>query len=286
MTTALKKVTARCGGAPTVEAFGCTFVLAPSFSLKLDREDAMLMTAFATFPGLAVLVRSEVQPTNRSAELLYTDEALLCADALRLLREENAGGASHVSEALSMELLQRAFGARLLKTELEIIYWPANGSITDFAVELAGACVGVSVTRAMCAPGVPFGAAQAEHLLRKKLSGVVASTQTCCGLFNKQILHVWARGAAAADALDDAYARLEPALLADTVVLVTVCEGPQLSALFDEKATAAAVPRAPRAPKGAKDAEHERILRESDPCLNGLRRGGCTAATVGPSPVK
>ena len=258
--------------APQVDAFGCTFVLAPCFSLRMDREDSVLVSAFATSPGLAILLSSEIQPTARSSALLQAESALLCADAQRLLANDNAGGASRISEALSVEVLHRAFGARLRQLEMEIRYWPPSGtSITDFSVELCdGVCVGVSVTRALGPPGVPFGMEAAAQLLRKKLKGVLSSTDAACGEWDKQILHVWARSASDADAIERAYALLDPALLADTVVLVTVCEAEALKILFEEKATTAANAsgagtRRVREPKGAKDEEHLRILRESDP---------------------
>ena len=36
---------------------------------------------------------------------------------------------------MSMELLARAFGARLRQTELELKYWPANSPMTDFCID-------------------------------------------------------------------------------------------------------------------------------------------------------
>lgn len=241
--------------------------------MKIAAEDSLLLASFATHPGLAMLVHSECQPSARSAELLKANESLLCGDAKRLLNTCNAGGASRVSEAISIELLHRAFGARLLKTETEIIYWPTNGSITDFAVELAGVCIGVSVTRAMHAPGAPVTTASAAHLLRKKLRGVLSSTETCLGQWQKQILHIWARSSSAAAAIDAAYATLEHELLADTVVICTVCEGEALSVLFDEKLTTLPIYPPARVPKGMKDAAHQRVLAESDPCKREPRAG-------------
>ena len=70
----------------------------------------------------------------------------------------------------SFELLHRCFGARLLKTEMEVAYFPEGGSITDFTCEMFGTRLGVSVTRAMKFKGV-FELEDAEKLLRKKLNG-------------------------------------------------------------------------------------------------------------------
>lgn len=259
--------------APTAHAFGHTFVLAPAFCLKIGREDNVLMAAFAQHEGLAILVHSEFKATDRVADLLRNEtepcdaligaDALLCPSAQRLLAEPNAGGASRISEAISMEVLSRAFGASLVHTELEILYWPACGSIADFEVELQGTHVGVSVTRAMTAPHLPFDEAAARVLLEKKLNGAIRSTETCLGAWRKCVLHVWAPTAAAAAALETAYATLPDAMRSDTVVLVTTCEG--LPALFDEKMSRNGE-KAPKVLKGLKGEEHLRVLAESDPC--------------------
>ena len=263
--------------APAAQAYNHTFVLAPSFCLKIGKEDGFLLSAFTQHAGLAVMVHSEFNASERLAELLRHElgtvsepDALLGADALlssgaqRLLAEPNAGGASRISEAFSMELLSRAFGATLLKTEMEIFYFPASGSITDFKIDLGGTALGVSVTRAMCGgPVKAFDEDAATALLTKKLGGVIRSTETCCGAWTKQILHVWAPTAAASAALDAAYSKLPLTMISDTVVLVTTCEG--LPCLFGEKATR--LEKAPKVLKGAKEVGHLRVLAESDPCI-------------------
>lgn len=270
---------------PVANAFGCTFYLAPAYCMRLWREDALLLTEFARLPGLAIVIRSEVQPTSHLVELtkaastgvdvarmLLGAEALLGSDANRILAVPNAGGASILSEALSCELLTRAFGMRLKQTELEIYYWPADGAITDFSLDCEDTIIGCSVTRAMAAPHGTFGVAEARHLLHKKLNGVLRSTANACGAWEKQILHVWAQSHEAADAVEAAYAQLEPALTADTVVLISVCEG--LRVLFEEKAgSPGARARAPRALKGLKDEKHLRVLAESDPLQQNARAG-------------
>lgn len=255
-----------------VKAFGNTIIMAPSCSFRLQREDAAMFTAYLRTPGLAMLVQSECQPTSRSASNALAERDLvpmLCQDAQRLLHNDNAGGSSRISEAMSIEVLHRAFGSQLRKLELELRYWPANGAITDFCVEVDGMCIGVSVTRAMAPPHVPYTVEAAEQLLRKKCSGVLRSTATCYSdEFGKQILHIWAPSKSSAATVEAAYARLEPSLTADTVVLVTVCG---LSALFTEKATTPRA-RACRERKGMKDEQHLRVLEESNPMrCNGNR---------------
>lgn len=249
-------------------AYGSTFVLAPSCSFRLARDDSCLFTKFLKFQNFAILVHSECQPTTRAAPKENIAERelmpMLCADAQRLLGEENAGGSSRISEAMSCEVLARAFGAVLLKTELELVYWPANGPITDFAIEVEGTCLGVSVTRALAAPNAPFTVEAAMTLLRKKLNGVLRSTETCVSdRLDKQCLHIWARTAEVAKTIEEAYAALEGWLTADTVVLVTVCG---LDALFSEKARVGEARLCRRRMiKGLKDEGHMRVLHASDP---------------------
>lgn len=261
--------------APAAQAFGCTFVLAPSFCLKLGAEDSLLLTAFTQHPGLAMLVQSDMKVTERVVDCVEAEagikpapdallgaDALLTADAQRLLQVPNAGGASRISEAFSMEVLSRAFGATLEKTEMQIVYWPASGAITDFSIVLDGVPLGVSVTRALTDPRLPFDAAAARALLVKKLGGVIRSTETCLGAWAKQLLHIWSPSAAATEALETAYATLPHELVCDTVVLVTTCEG--LPQLFEEKMTRGEKLR--KALKGKKEATHLAVLAESDPC--------------------
>merc|ERR1712046_287787 len=79
-----------------------------------------------------------------------------------------------------MGVLSRAFGAILQKTEMQLRYFPSNGSITDMSISMGGTVLGVSVTRALHrSPHHCFGPEDAEALLRKKLRGVLAATETC-----------------------------------------------------------------------------------------------------------
>lgn len=243
----------------SVLAFGCTFVLAPGFSIRIDSEQSVLLRSFIREQGLAVVIDTELQSRWRTWSGLLPS---LSDQAQRLFNTTNAGGASRISEALSLEMLHRAFGARLGRTELELIYWPANGAITDYSIELEGTELGVSVTRAF-GYGVPeLSIAQAESLLCKKLNGVIASTATSCHGWKKQILHIWCRAQADVETLRLSYTRLEPSLVADTVVLVTLCTN--LPELYSER-NESKICRQPRAYKGLKDDEHLRILAESDP---------------------
>lgn len=246
------------------DAYGQTFVLAPTFCLRLGAEDALLLSAAVKQEGLAVFLHSELSGKPQLSDT-FEDAVAPCltTDARRVWTEDNAGGSSRNSEALSMEVLARALKAVLHKTEMQLRYFPSNGAITDMCIAIGGEELGVSVTRALGPPHRAFTDEDAVHLLSKKLSGVLAATATCYNAsWHKQLLHVWAGTTSIAQALERAYAALPPALTADTVVLVTVCHG--VPEIFDEKAPARLC-RAPRPRKGEKDERHLQLLRASEP---------------------
>jgi len=147
----------------------------------------------------------------------------LCEGSSRIMNTPNAGGSSIWSEAVSFEVLNCLFNAKLLKTEMELEYWPKGCKITDYSVELFGETLGVSVTRAMKFNG-PFTEKDAEQLLQKKLYGVNVSSQ--CVLpehgWKKQILHVWAAEAYVADVVQRTYEKLSEELKSNTLVVVTI----------------------------------------------------------------
>lgn len=255
----------------TVGAYGQTFVLAPTFCLRLGAEDSLLLAAAIQQEGFAILLQSELSgKPELGSDFDLTVAPGLSADARRVWIEDNAGGSSRNSEAMSMEVLSRAFGAILHKTELQLKYFPSNGAITDMCISLEGVELGVSVTRALHHPHVPFQLEHAEALLRKKLKGVIAATKTCYNAdFQKQLLHVWAGSSSVARMLEVAYDRLEPELRADTVVLITLCRG--MPEIFDEKLKAPLVRT--RVLKGQKDEKHLAALRESEPSAMNVRSG-------------
>ncbi|XP_033727316.1 AAC-rich mRNA clone AAC4 protein-like [Pecten maximus] len=148
-------------------------------------------------------------------------EMTLSIAAIRLATVPNAGGNSVVSEVLSFELFQRCFNAKLLKTEMEVDYFPMGGSITDYVCDLFGHKVGVSVTRAMKYHG-EFTEEDAHRLLTKKLSGVVQSTKNSMEKWEKQILHVWTTSKDTANTLSRVFHNLESDVTSNTVVMITV----------------------------------------------------------------
>lgn len=143
--------------------------------------------------------------------------------AKRLFTSPNAGGSSEKSEVLSYELLQRCFGADLLKTEMEVQYFPEGGAITDYTCKMFSTRLGVSVTRAMKYHG-HFTVEDAAKLLYKKLNGVLISSKNTMEKWSKQILHVWATSLAVSVLIAEAYNQLPEDLKSNTIVLVTVTE--------------------------------------------------------------
>lgn len=155
-----------------------------------------------------------------------TDTMSLSQSAQKIRDVPNAGGNSVVSEVLSFELFSRCFGARLLKTEMEVTYFPEGGSITDYMCSLFDTTLGVSVTRAMKYGG-PFTQEDGVRLLNKKLSGVLQSSQNSMDQWNKQVLHVWATSDDVANVLVTTYSSLNHHVRANTVVIVTVAHNAQ-----------------------------------------------------------
>jgi hypothetical protein len=159
------------------------------------------------------------------------DRTLLSVGGRRLYDTPNAGGSSTESEVFSYEVLYRCEGAALVATETEVMYQPADdagaNSITDLVVTIGGERVGVSVTRAYRPMPMVFTEANALSLLRDKLAGVNRSSMRVLPgqRWVKQILHVFAVDAAAAQAVARAWATIDAGTRADTIVLVTVTRG-------------------------------------------------------------
>lgn len=155
------------------------------------------------------------------------DLSKLTLGGQEIIADGNAGGSSILSEVFSYELLERCEGARLLKTETEVLYSTA-GAITDLLVEIDGLKVGVSVTRAVAFPFEdPYTVAQAKTLLEKKLQGILQSSANVApeDKWVKQILYVIAYADGHAASLQAALEQIDPAIKADTIVMVSVSDG-------------------------------------------------------------
>lgn len=156
------------------------------------------------------------------------DRPSLSPGGVRLFDTPNAGGSSTESEVMSYEVLRYCEGAKLLKTETEVLYGPppdgGAASITDVLVEIDGKRVGVSVTRAYKPQNQgPQTDAEVKSLLEKKLDGILASSARVSApdKWVKQVLHVFAATQSSTDAISRVLPTIDPAKRADTIVLVT-----------------------------------------------------------------
>lgn len=154
----------------------------------------------------------------------------------KIILDGNAGGRSVYSEVFAFELLARCELASLVKTETEITYDVEETKRTDLLVEIDGHQIGVSVTRAVTYPfGSAYTMAAATTLLDKKLDDILVSTANVSDAdrWDKQILAVLAYDDQHADVAAQAWAALDEATRADTIVIVTVTGGDDLFVYTD-----------------------------------------------------
>jgi len=162
----------------------------------------------------------------------FTLEGALVASDLSpggqtMLAAGNLGGSSLYSEIFAFEVLHRCDGAELVKTESEITYATMSKK-TDILVAIDATKVGVSVVRAMSYPeGAPYPTTQAKSVIEGKLADILLSSASVApaDAWEKQILAVLAQTPDHALAVAEAWNQIDPAVRADTIVLVTVTEG-------------------------------------------------------------
>lgn len=156
------------------------------------------------------------------------DATRLSAGAQEILAEGTAGGSSGLSEAFAFEVLSRCEGASLVKSETEIVYDPVTSKKTDILVEIDGHKIGVSVTRAVGFPrDAPYTVDNALPLIQRKFGDILESSANVVAgdAWVKQVLHVVAYSQAHADAVRAAAAIVDPAVRADTILMVTITDG-------------------------------------------------------------
>lgn len=148
--------------------------------------------------------------------------------AARSLTVENAGGTSELSEALSIDLFERFFGAHSFLYEMEVTYDFYQCSIVDYRCTIGTVRVGVSVTRAMGYPDPSFfHAKDALRLLRKKLYGLIVARRgvTKAHSFYHCVLHVFCQNVRQGKLLAEAFRTIqaqEPESLSKTMIHITV----------------------------------------------------------------
>lgn len=163
------------------------------------------------------LIKSNFHQTRLYDKIKLTTEALLIQNT------PNAGGNSIESEVLSFEILKKSLNAKLLKTEMEIKYFPNGGSITDYVCKIFDTVIGVSVTRAMKYRDL-MTLDDASYLLRKKLKGINQSSKNSLIKWSKQILHVWVQTSDDGFTVQEAWNQMDSNLKTNTIVLITIAK--------------------------------------------------------------
>jgi len=207
------------------ELFRHRFLVSSDLCIRLPIEAATLLRAFVVHSHLSGVINLQLESFRPVSKVT------LCPDAKRMASMPNAGGSSLLSEVLAFELLARAFGASLERTELELDY--AHGStMTDFAITIFGGYpLGVSVTRAYkwrggLADPSGLNVAEARRLIIKKLAAINVSSRNVQNYrWRKQLLHVWAFTHRDAVLLEKTYSAVPASLRANTVLLITRCNG-------------------------------------------------------------
>lgn len=108
------------------------------------------------------------------------------------LNIENAGGASEISEAWSINYLMKMTDSEECYCESEILY-DLKYKMVDYILINKKGSVGVSVVRAMTVFGMAFEFEDGIKLLRKKIEGLVICRKTVNrkNNFDRSILHIW-----------------------------------------------------------------------------------------------
>lgn len=159
------------------------------------------------------------------------DKSTLSDDGDIMFDTPNAGGSSVESEIMTFEVLRACEGAKLVKTETEILYSPPDdagpSSITDILVSIDNTKIGVSVTRVYKPSNQTLADKDVKDLLVKKLEGINRSSVRVlpADKWKKQILSIWTANKAATDAVDRVVPTLDASLKADTIILVTQAKG-------------------------------------------------------------
>jgi len=148
----------------------------------------------------------------------------------RSIYTPNAGGASELSEAATMQLIQNLLGVSNFVLEQEVKYY-IDGKKVDFVFEYINENIGVSVTRAISYPfDKEFSYEQAYELLTKKMYGLIIARSSAIDehSFFKSVLHIWCMNTQTVDNIDRAFHNIALAdvdLTYNTIsVMCTICD--------------------------------------------------------------
>jgi hypothetical protein len=156
------------------------------------------------------------------------DPDRLSEGAQEVIEDDNLGGSSIESEALSYDMLYRCELAALVKTESEILYVDDGGKKTDLLVQLDGTGVGVSVTRAFhWPPESDWPQEEADAQLIDKLSdiGLSAANAHPDDAWERSFLSIIAYDEIHEAQIAAAWEAVDGAILADTVVWIIRTDG-------------------------------------------------------------
>jgi len=202
------------------ELFRHRFIVSSDLLIRVPLEAPTLLRTFVTHEQLCGVLQVGLEAHRPKTSMRWS------SDSKKMLSLPNAGGSSLLSEVLSFELLERTFGAKLQRTEMELRYKPGS-KITDYAVTVCDRhSLGVSVTRAFKFEAEELTEQDAYSLLARKLTAINISSRNVRNYFwRKQVLHVWARTYRDAQRLERQYLNLPPELRTNTIVLITLCHG-------------------------------------------------------------
>lgn len=129
-------------GAAREQLFRHKFIVGSDFLIRVPLEGATLLRAFVTYEHLCGVLQEKLRtmtitdvqaltillrPVQLTLEAHRPQHTMRWSrDALRMLSLPNAGGSSIASEVLSFEVMSRAFGAKLDRTETELKYLPGK----------------------------------------------------------------------------------------------------------------------------------------------------------------
>jgi len=173
------------------------------------------------------------------------DSAQLTKSYERVLSGPSAGCsiAAQLSEALSAELLERAFGARVTHAEMDLKYRTNEARRLDYRCLVGPGpsklAVGVSVTRAVASrdlratrsKGEPFTRKHAKKLIKRKVAAIASARRNVheTASFQRALLHVWCSSELVAQMVDAEARALakesdNEAIWRDVVVWATVTD--------------------------------------------------------------
>jgi hypothetical protein len=214
--SARKPVTNTYNSSNIATLITCNLTITDSFTLRFEQTMFQIEKLLKNM-SISGLIKASFHQYKLYHKIKLTTEALLIQNT------PNAGGNSIESEVLSFEILKKSFNAKLLKTEMEIKYFPNGGSITDYVCKIFDSVIGVSVTRAMKYRD-QMTAEDASYLLRKKLKGINQSSKNSLVKWSKQILHVWVQTNYDEVIVEEAWNQIDSSLKTNTIVLITIAK--------------------------------------------------------------